>query len=105
MSGKSPRWSRIVMRSLSRAIHGIPRAYLHNRRGRLIFPLTAGTFLCANGFFGQAGTVTRPRSANGWSAVACVEDSMADEDVEDTPDLPDLSISPEKVCFIIVKAR
>jgi hypothetical protein len=27
---------------------------------------------------------------------------MADEDVENTPDL---SISPEKVCFIIVKAR
>jgi uncharacterized protein DUF3775 len=27
---------------------------------------------------------------------------MADEDVEDTPDL---SISPEKVCYIIVKAR
>jgi len=31
---------------------------------------------------------------------------MANEDVEDTPeDTPDLSISPEKVCFIIVKAR
>src|SRR5690242_1710374 len=28
--------------------------------------------------------------------------AMADEDVEDTPDL---SISPEKVCYIIVKAR
>src|SRR5271165_4412965 len=31
-----------------------------------------------------------------------MDDEMADEDVDDAPDL---SISPEKVCFIIIKAR
>ena len=75
-----------------------------NRRERLIFPITAGTFLCVNGFF-RPSAVVRPRFGR-WLRVLLVEAAMANEDVEDTPeDTPDLSISPEKVCFIIVKAR
>ena len=75
-----------------------------NRRERLIFPITAGTFLCVNGFF-TPSAVVRPRFGR-WLRVLLVEAAMANEDVEDTPeDTPDLSISPEKVCFIIVKAR
>jgi Protein of unknown function (DUF3775) len=50
----------------------------------------------------QAGrcrpAAVRPVLVRSW----LVEDPMASEDVEDTPDL---SISPEKVCYIIVKAR
>jgi hypothetical protein len=91
---------------LSRAIHGIPRPYLRNRRERLIFPVAAGTFFCVNGF-----SWSRPGAAGPWSpAGVCslgllriaMADEMADEDVENTPDL---SISPEKVCYIIAKAR
>jgi hypothetical protein len=88
------------MRSLSPAIHGIPRTYLRNRRGRLIFPITAGTFWASMDFSGRA--LWSGRGSAGVCSFWPVEDPMADEDVEDTPDL---SISPEKVCFIIVKAR
>jgi uncharacterized protein DUF3775 len=42
------------------------------------------------------------RGSAGICSLWLVEAAMANEDVEDTPDL---SISPEKVCFIIVKAR
>jgi hypothetical protein len=44
----------MVMRPLSRAIHGIPRPYLRNRReGLIFFPAAAGTFSAPMDFAGQ----------------------------------------------------
>jgi hypothetical protein len=44
----------------------------------------------------------RPRSPAGVCSLGLLRIVMADEDVENTPDL---SISPDKVCYIIAKAR
>jgi hypothetical protein len=79
MSGKSPRCSRIVMCLLSRAIHGIPRPYLRNRRAGLIFPIAAGTFFGVNGFCrgrpGAAAGVLPPAAQVGLLLLArLVED-------------------------------
>jgi hypothetical protein len=96
----------MVMRPLSRAIHRIPRPYLCNRREGLIFFRRGWNVLCANGFCrGRAGCCRAPQFGQ-WLLARplriAMADEMADEDVDDTPDL---SISPEKVCYIIAKAR
>jgi hypothetical protein len=90
------------MLALSPAIGGIPRPYLHNRREELIFPFAAGTFLRVKGFCrGGPDPAGRLESAGG-CLLGLLRIAMADEDVENTPDL---SISPDKVCYIIAKAR
>jgi uncharacterized protein DUF3775 len=97
------------MESLSRAIYGIPRPYLRNRRAGLIFPVAAATFFGVNGFCrGRPGAVPGAAASRADSAFARpakdrhLRTVMADEDLENTPDL---SISPDKVCYIIAKAR
>jgi hypothetical protein len=64
---------------LSRAIHGIPRPYLRNRRAGLIFLIAAGTFFGVNGFCrgrpGAAAGVLPPAAQVGLLLLArLVED-------------------------------
>src|ERR1700751_1415594 len=102
MSGKSPRCSRIVMLALSPAIGGVPRPYLHKRREELIFPFAAGTFLRVKGFCrGGPDPAGRLESAGG-CLLGLLRIPMAEEDVAKTRGL---SLSPDRVCYIIPKAR
>jgi hypothetical protein len=65
----------------------------------LIFSLAPGTFFCINGF---CRTGQRFRALADLCSFGSLRFAMADEDTENRPDL---SISPEKVCYLIVKAR
>jgi hypothetical protein len=86
----------MVMRPLSRAIAGIPRAYLTDRSKRLIFSALAGTFFSHRIL--SRHRLHAPKAVQ----LASLRIAMPEDDVENSPDL---SISPEKVCYIIVKAR
>jgi hypothetical protein len=97
----------MVMRPLSRAIAGIPRPYLADRSKRLIFSRTGWNVLLAKDFVeaqaacakgGMRQRLCAPRAVR----LASLRITMPEDDVENSPDL---SISPEKVCYIIVKAR
>jgi Protein of unknown function (DUF3775) len=90
------------MLALSPAIGGIPRPYLHNRREELIFPFAAGTFLRVKGFCRGGPDPAGRLELAGGCLLGLLRIAMADEDVENTPDL---SISPDKVCYVIAKAR
>src|SRR5262249_40334972 len=93
--------------TLSPAIPRIPRPYLRDRAGRLIFTVWVGTFFTQRVLFRQAGCIPEPGSPASDLCLVCSRPfwimTMSDDDeVENTPDL---SISPEKVCYLILKAR
>jgi hypothetical protein len=76
------------------------KALFAKRQGRVDFSVAAGTFFGVNEFCRD-----RPATAAGRAVrrfASSTEARMADDDLENTPDL---SISPDKVCYIIVKAR
>src|SRR6516165_8768014 len=83
--------------TLSPAIPWIPRPYLRDRAGRLIFIVWVGTFFAHKFLSRQAGCIAEPGLLDHRPARSrpCWIMTMLDEDeVENTPDL---SISPEKV--------
>jgi hypothetical protein len=87
--------------TLSPAIPWIPRPYLRDRAGRLIFIVWVGTFFAHKFLSRQAGCIAEPGLLDHRPARSrpCWIMTMLDEDeVENTPDL---SISPEKVCYLV----
>jgi hypothetical protein len=91
------------MRPLSRAIHGIPRPYLHNRRAGSIFPVRGWNVLARQGILPGRVRSCRALESGRYLLARLVEARHGGRGRREHA--ADLSISPDKVCYIIAKAR